>query len=110
MFKTYKIKQAELKGTASPAGYTFGAEGDKLTALEKLFAGILECDPERVYDELDKLLENFISKYPLKDKGMTEEQIGSFAESTIENQQRLLVNNYAPLCKQDIADIFAKLY
>ena len=110
VFKTYKVKQAELKGTDSPAGYTFGADGDKLTALEKLFAGILGCGQDQVYNELDKLLENFISKYPLRDKGMTEEQIGSFAKNTIENQQRLLVNNYAPLSEQDIADIFARLY
>ena len=75
-----------------------------------MFADILECEPANTFEALDQLLENFIHKYPLREKGMTEDQIKSFAKSTIDNQQRLLANNYVPLSEKDIARIFAKLF
>jgi 4-hydroxybutyrate dehydrogenase len=41
---------------------------------------------------------------------MTEDQVATFAKSTIENQQRLLGNNYVPLTEEEIAEIFQSLY
>ena len=41
---------------------------------------------------------------------MTEDQIKSFAQSTIDNQQRLLGNNYVELTLEEIEEIFAGLY
>lgn len=55
-------------------------------------------------------LEIFLKKYPLKDKGMTKEQINIFAKSTVDNQQRLLAGNYVPLSLKEITEIFANLY
>ena len=55
---------------------------------------------------LGKILE----KKPLKEYGMTEDQVAAFAKSTVDNQQRLLGNNYVPLTEEEIAEIFQNLY
>ncbi|MDR2088780.1 MAG: 4-hydroxybutyrate dehydrogenase, partial [Clostridiales Family XIII bacterium] len=51
-----------------------------------------------------------IAKKPLREYGMTEEQIDAFTKSTVENQQRLLVNNYVFLEDGELREIFANLY
>ena len=50
-----------------------------------------------------------IPRKPLREYGMTEEQIDTFTDSTLENQQRLLANNYVSLDRGEIHEIFAKL-
>ena len=82
----------------------------KIEIVNRLVADVLGCEPAEVYDKLDEFLGQIIEKKPLREYGMTEDQIGVFAKSTIDNQQRLLSNNYVPLSESDIADIFAKLY
>ena len=112
VFRAYKEKSAQASENDSLKNreYILDPESNKLTALENMFADILECEPANTFEALDQLLENFIHKYPLREKGMTEDQIKSFAKSTIDNQQRLLANNYVPLSEKDIARIFAKLF
>ncbi|WP_027398165.1 4-hydroxybutyrate dehydrogenase [Anaerovorax odorimutans] len=83
----------------------------KIKQANKIFADILGCtDGPEVYDELEKFLNKLIVKKPLKDYGMTEAQIDEFTKSTVENQQRLLANNYVPLSDAEIREIFANLY
>ena len=41
---------------------------------------------------------------------MTEANIDEFTESTVKEQQRLLVNNYVYLSDDEIREIFAVLY
>ncbi len=41
---------------------------------------------------------------------MTEAQIDEFTDSVIENQQRLLVNNFVYLDRDRIRKIYAELY
>jgi 4-hydroxybutyrate dehydrogenase len=41
---------------------------------------------------------------------MTEAQIEEFTASTVENQQRLLANNYVFLADEELKAIFAALY
>jgi len=41
---------------------------------------------------------------------MPEAEIESFATSVIEQQQRLLANNYVPLSRDEIRDIFKALW
>lgn len=82
----------------------------KIQIANKIFADVLGCSEDVVYDELDKFLGKIIEKKPLKDYGMTEDQVEEFAKSTIENQQRLLGNNYVPLTEAEIAEIFRNLY
>ena len=63
-----------------------------------------------VYDELEKLLSGLIAKKKLREYGMKEEEIYSFTDSVIANQQRLLINNHVAFTKEDIIDIYKKLY
>lgn len=82
----------------------------KIQEANKLFCDVLGCDEAVVYEELDAFLGKILEKKPLKEYGMTEDQVASFAKSTIDNQQRLLGNNYVPLTEEEIAEIFANLY
>ena len=82
----------------------------KIQIANKLFADVLGCAEADVYTALDDFLGKIIEKKPLKEYGMTEDQVAAFAKSTVDNQQRLLGNNYVPLTEEDIAEIFQNLY
>ena len=82
----------------------------KIQEANKLFCDVLGCDEAVVYEELDAFLGKILEKKPLKEYGMTEDQVAAFAKSTIDNQQRLLGNNYVPLTEEEIAEIFQNLY
>lgn len=82
----------------------------KITKANKIFADALECGLDNVYEEMDKFLGKFLTKKPLKEYGMTEAQIDEFTKSTVDNQQRLLGNNYVFLTDEEIREIFANLY
>ena len=82
----------------------------KIQQANKLFCDVLGCEEAVVYEELDKFLGKIIEKKPLKEYGMTEDQVVAFAKSTVDNQQRLLGNNYVPLSEAEIAEIFQNLY
>ncbi len=60
--------------------------------------------------ELESMLDQLIARKPLSEYGMTKEQIDTFTDSTLENQQRLLANNYVPLDRGELREIFAKLW
>ena len=91
--------------------YTRKNPGGKIKDATKLFAGFMGCSPDGdVYGELEAFLNKLIMKKPLREYGMTEAQIDEFTDSTIENQQRLLANNYVFLEREEIREIFANLY
>ncbi|MEG0156644.1 MAG: 4-hydroxybutyrate dehydrogenase, partial [Anaerovoracaceae bacterium] len=74
----------------------------KIAVANQIFADALGCDVKDCYDELDKFLGKLLDKKPLKEYGMTEEQIDEFTKSTVANQQRLLGNNYVVLTDEEI--------
>jgi len=82
----------------------------KITKANQILADILGCTADVVYDELEKVLDQLIAKKPLREYGMSEAQIDEFTRSTVENQQRLLANNYVYLTDEEIREIFANLY
>ncbi len=82
----------------------------KIQVANKIFADILGCSEADVYPALDEFLGKLIELKPLREYGMTEDQVASFAKSTVENQQRLLGNNYVELTEEEIAEIFQNLY
>ena len=87
--------------------------GGKIRRLTELLADILGLDSSdagAVYDALDAFLGKLIVRKPLREYGMTEAQIGEFAKSTVENQQRLLGNNYVFIKDDEFVEIFAELY
>ncbi|MDD3169926.1 MAG: 4-hydroxybutyrate dehydrogenase [Eubacteriales bacterium] len=91
--------------------YTRKNPDGKIKQATKIFADALGVDPNGdVYGELEKFLNKLILKKPLREYGMTEAQIDEFTKSTVENQQRLLGNNYVFLSDAEIREIFANLY
>lgn len=83
----------------------------KIRSAKEIFAKALDCDPNGdVFGELEQFLGKLIAKKSLREYGMTEAQIDLFTDSTIENQQRLLANNYVFLNREEIREIFATLY
>lgn len=82
----------------------------KIEKLNAMLAEVLGCELADVYPALDEFLGKILEKKPLKEYGMTEDQVAPFAKSTVDNQQRLLGNNYVPLTEEEIAEIFQNLY
>ncbi|MDO4712088.1 MAG: 4-hydroxybutyrate dehydrogenase [Peptostreptococcaceae bacterium] len=82
----------------------------KIKKLNEIYADLLNTTPDKVYDELEKLLGNLLAKNPLRTYGMKEEEIESFADAVIKGQQRLLGNNYVELSRDEIRDIYKNLY
>ncbi|MDR1292936.1 MAG: 4-hydroxybutyrate dehydrogenase [Clostridiales Family XIII bacterium] len=83
----------------------------KIKKLTKMLAKTMDVpDDDGVFDALDALLGNLLPKKALREYGMVEEQIDSFTKSTVDNQQRLLGNNYVFLTDEEIREIFAALY
>ena len=56
------------------------------------------------------MLNKLLNKKPLREYGMTEEQIETFTKSTVDNQQRLLSKSYVPLSYEELRQIFVNLY
>ena len=83
----------------------------KIYELTKILAEVMDIEAnDKVYDELDSFLGKLIAKKPLKEYGMTESQIDEFTKSTVDNQQRLLANNYVFLTDEELREIFVTLH
>ena len=82
----------------------------EIAVLNKFIAHILGCDEKDVYEELEKLLNVIIQKKTLHEYGMKESEIEEFADSVLENQQRLLANNFVPLDRDRLIKIYRELY
>lgn len=94
VFKKYKEKQ--------PVG--------RINALEEVFAKALGVAPENALEELYALMEVVLQRKDLKEYGIREEELAVFTDSVIEGQQRLLKNNYVPLSREDMLDIYRSCY
>ena len=81
-----------------------------IAKLNAYMAGILGCDVDKVYEALEDLLNTLLPKKALHEYGMKESELEEFTDSVIANQQRLLNNNFVPLSRQDILDIYTSLY
>ncbi len=95
VFKTYHSKQ--------PNG--------KIKKLNEFLRKTLAVNEDSdVYEKLAQLLEQLLQRKPLREYGMKKAEIEIFADQVISGQQRLLVNNYVPLSRDEIRDIFQALY
>ena len=81
-----------------------------IAELNQFMAEILGCDVANIYGAMEDLLNCLLPKKALKEYGMTEEEIETFADSVVENQQRLLGNNFVPLSRDQIRDIYRAVY
>ena len=82
----------------------------EIAHLNEYLAELLHCDAKNVYDELENLLNNILPKKPLHEYGVTKEDITTFTDNVIATQGRLTANNFVPLSREDMIDIYSKLY
>ncbi len=82
----------------------------EIAKLNSFIADILECPVSEVYIELEKLLNNLIVKKSLKEYGVSEEELLEFTSSVMENQGRLMANNFVELDKDRVYKIYKELY
>ena len=84
---------------------------EKIQSLTYLLVQVLDCSEDQdPWEAIDELLNQLLPSKPLREYGMTEADIESFADSVIREQQRLLVNNYVELSRDEIRDIFKRLW
>ena len=81
----------------------------KIQKLNGYLAELLGCGVEEVYEKLDELLNNLIRKKALHEYGVTPEDLEAFTTNVMEKQGRLMGNNYTPLTREDVMDIYQKL-
>lgn len=83
----------------------------KMRQLTHMLAQHLDVAAQQEpWEALDTLLNRLLPEKPLRDYGMLETDIDVFADSVIREQQRLLVNNYLPLNRDEIHGIFQRLW
>ena len=63
-----------------------------------------------VYDELEKLLDQILPKRPLREYGVTREDLPVFAHSVVIEQGRLMANNFVPLDEARVLKIYQELF
>ncbi|MCI8991961.1 MAG: 4-hydroxybutyrate dehydrogenase [Eubacterium sp.] len=82
----------------------------EIAKLNAFIAEMIGCGVENVYDELEKLLNVLIQKKPLREYGVTEQDLADFTESVMVNQGRLMANNFVELDKDRVYKIYKELY
>lgn len=80
----------------------------KLKGVTKLVAECLGVanDAKVAFAALDAMLRQLVPQKKLTEYGMKREDAATYADKVIETQQRLLVNNYAPLSREDLVAIY----
>lgn len=110
---TYHVPHGE-------ANYTFFTEvfkrynsidpDGRIRELNSFMADILGVAPDNVYDAIERILNQLLKRMPLSTYGVKEAELDVFTDTVIEKQQRLLNNNYVPLSREIIRDIYQTLY
>ncbi|MBK9797128.1 MAG: 4-hydroxybutyrate dehydrogenase [Holophagaceae bacterium] len=94
VFKRYQEKQ--------PLG--------RIQELDALLAGLLHTETANVYDRLERLFGQLLSRNSLRSYGMKPAEIETFADTVMQKQGRLLANNYVALTRDEIRDIYKSLF
>lgn len=75
--------------------------------FEKLIDLLSEYfDTENKLDGFNELLDKVLLRKPLREYGVSDEEVKEFAKSTIDNQQRLLANSYVAMSVESIEAIY----
>ena len=82
----------------------------KIADLNQHIAGILGCDTREVYEKLEELLNVLPPKKALHEYGVREEELETFTDSVMTEQGRLMANNFVPLSREQVLEIYRKLY
>lgn len=78
--------------------------------LNKFLADLLECNEDRVYDQIEELLDKLIVKKSLIEYGVNEKELEMFTDEVIEKQGRLMINSYVKFDKKQIQQVYESLY
>ncbi len=89
--------------------------GEKLDILAELITKELQfigmsCEKEHAFARLGDMLGKLMPLKLLREYGMSENEIESFAQNVIDNQQRLLVNSYIPFTTEKAQEIYRLRY
>lgn len=90
--------------------YQAGNPDGDIKGLNAFLAHVMQCDADSVYEKIEELLGKIIRKKKLREYGMTEEEIRSFAENVEATQQRLLNQAYVKFDVDKMAEIYRALY
>lgn len=82
----------------------------KIKTLNTIVCNALTCGEGVVYEELEKLLNTILARKPLREYGMTREDIETFTENVMTKQTRLTANNYAAFDAADVKAIYESVY
>lgn len=82
----------------------------RITELNRFLAEVLSCETAEVYEKIEELLNNILQKKPLRDYGVTEEDLETFTEIVMTKQGRLMANNYVELDREHVMTIYKQLY
>lgn len=81
-----------------------------IRVLNQFLAGLLSCQTEEVYQKLEELFDKLLPKRPLRSYGVTKAQLIKFTDSVMNNQSRLMANNYVELKREDVYGIYETVY
>lgn len=81
----------------------------EIAVMNRFIADIIGCSTDKVYAELENLLNIVLPKKALHEYGVTAEDVEEFTDSVMENQGRLMANNFVVLSKDDVRDIYKAL-
>ena len=121
MAKEYKLSPERLKELQDELNYLKTVREAEVAELLKEARSFGDLSENSEYDEakneqgklhsrLAELEEKILHLKPLREYGFKETDIDLFAESVLENQQRLVVNSYVPLTKELIQEIYRECY
>lgn len=82
----------------------------KLIKLKEMLGRAMCIDPAYALEGLYKLMDDVLEKKPLREVGVTEDELPAFAKNVLETQQRLLNNNYVMLTEEDILNIYCNAF
>lgn len=82
----------------------------EIAVLNRYLSDILECHEGEVYEKLEKLLGFLLPKKALHEYGVPREKLAEFADSVMENQGRLMANNFVEINREQVLEIYNKLY
>lgn len=85
------------------------ADGE-IATLNSYLSTLLGCGEDKIYEELETLLNQILPKKPLREYGTKQEELPDWAKSVIDNQQRLLKNSFIPMTEELVLKIYQDLY
>lgn len=82
----------------------------KLSRLAALMAPVLDDPEEEALAAFYALVDRVLERKPMRAYGVTEAELPAYADSVLEAQQRLLRNNYVPLSREEILQIYRNAF